>query len=89
MAISAVTTIEAGTTKSEMSGQQRADRDHQDEHADTVRSDVISWVRRLLERLADVVDVVGDAGQDVAARMAVEVRSGSRPSFWSTRWRRR
>ena len=38
-----------------------------------VRSDVMSWVRRLLEGLADVVDVVGDAAQQVAPRVRVEV----------------
>ena len=40
----------------------------------------------LLERLGDVVDVVGDAAQDVAARTrGRSSASGSRASFWSTR----
>ncbi len=39
----------------------------------TVRRDGDELGQALLERLADVVDVVGDAAQDVAARLAVEV----------------
>ena len=88
-----VTTSDAGTARSEIDGQERADREHQDQHADDRQERRDELGQALLERLADVVDVVGDAAQQVAARVAVEVaerqpaelvvdvaRAGGRPS---------
>ena len=47
--------------------------EHHDQHADDGEDRRDQLGQALLERLADVVDVVGDAAQDVAARLAVEV----------------
>ena len=54
-------------------GQQRADGEHHEEHADDGQEGGDELGQALLERLADVVDVVGDAAQQVTPRMAVEV----------------
>ena len=54
-------------------GQDRADRHHQDQHEDDRQQRGDELRQALLQRLADVVDVVGDATQQVAARVAVEV----------------
>ena len=51
----------------------RADRQHQDQHADDRQERRDQLGQALLERLADVVDVVGDAAEQVAARVVVEV----------------
>ena len=63
----------AGTARSEIDRQERADRQHHDQHADDRQQRRDELGQALLERLADVVDVVGDAAQEVAARVAVEV----------------
>ena len=78
--------------------QLRADEHHHHEHADDGQDRRDELREALLERLADVVDVVGDAAQDVAARVAVEVlerqpaqllvdvgRAADRPSAGSRR----
>ena len=44
----------------------------------SVSTDVSIWLQRLLEALGDVVDVVGDAAQQVAARLAVDVAERQR-----------
>ena len=56
--------------------QQRADPEHHQQDADdrAQRGDELG--ERLLERVRDVVDVVGDAAQRVAAGMRVEVAQG-------------
>ena len=64
--------------------EQRADREHHDQHADDREDRGDELGQALLERLADVVDVVGDAGQDVAAGLAVEVGERQPASFSST-----
>ena len=53
--------------------QDRIDREHQDQDPDDGQQRGDQLGQALLERLADVVDVVGDPAQDVAAGMAVEV----------------
>ena len=68
-----VTTIETGTAQQRDDRQDRADREHHDQHADDRQQRGDELGQALLERLADVVDVVGDAAQQVAARVAVEV----------------
>ena len=62
-------------------GEQRADREHHDQDADDGQDRRDQLGQALLERLADVVDVVGDAAQDVAARLAVEVRQRQAPEL--------
>ncbi len=54
-------------------GKDRADRQHQDEHADDREERGDELGQALLEGLADVVDVIRHATQDVASRVAVEV----------------
>ena len=68
-----VTTSDSGTASSEIDREDRADREHHDQHADDGQQRRDQLGQALLERLADVVDVVGDAAQQVAARVAVEV----------------
>ena len=53
--------------------QERADRQHHDQDADDREQRGDQLGQALLERLADVVDVVRDPAQQVAARVAVEV----------------
>ena len=72
-AISIVTTTESGTSSSEIDGEQRADREHHDEHADDGEHRRDDLREALLQRVGDVVDVVGHAREDVAARVVVEV----------------
>ena len=50
-----------------------ADPEHHEQDADHREEGGDQLGQALLERLGDVVDVVGDAAQDVAARLAVEV----------------
>ena len=64
---------ERGSTSSEIGREQRADREHHDQHADDGEHGGDDLREALLQRLRDVVDVVGHARQDVAARVAVEV----------------
>ena len=47
--------------------------EHHDDDADDRQRRADQLGERLLQRLLDVVDVVGDAGQDVAALARVEV----------------
>ena len=54
-------------------GEQRADRQHHDQHADDRQQRRDQLGQALLERLADVVDVVRDPAEDVAAGVRVEV----------------
>ncbi len=68
-----VTTIDSGTVSSEMTASNGLIQNMIAITPMIVQTAVISWVMRLLERVGDVVDVVGDAAQRVAARMAVEV----------------
>ena len=56
-------------------------REHHDQHADDGQDRRDELGQALLERLADVVDVVGDAAQDVAARVAVEVLERQAPQL--------
>ena len=53
--------------------QQRRDREHHDEHADDGEHRGEHLAERLLEALGDVVDVVGDPAEQVAAGLAVDV----------------
>ncbi len=54
-------------------GQQPADGEHHDEHADDRERGGDDLREALLQRLRDVVDVVGHAAEHVAARVVVEV----------------
>ena len=62
-----------GTAEQRDHREERADREHHDQHADDRQQRRDELGQALLERLADVVDVVGDAAQQVAAGMVVEV----------------
>jgi hypothetical protein len=53
--------------------EERTDPQHHRERADHREHRRHELVQALLERRSDVVDVIGDAAQDVAVRMAVEV----------------
>ena len=53
--------------------EQRRDRDHHDQHADERQRRREQLAQRLLQALREVVDVVGDPAQHVAARLAVDV----------------
>ena len=68
-----VTTSDAGHGEQRDQREDRADREHHDQHADDRQQRRDELGQALLERLADVVDVVGDAAQQVAARVVVEV----------------
>ena len=46
-----------------------------------VTTDVIDWVMRLLQGAGDVVDVVGDAAQDLAVRVRVKKAQGQPGEF--------
>ena len=54
-------------------GEDRRDHEHHREHADDGEHRGEQLAQRLLEALGDVVDVVGDPGQQVAAGLAVHV----------------
>ena len=56
--------------------QQRADGEHHDEHADDREGGGDQLGEALLQRRRDVVDVVGHAAEDIAARVLVEVLEG-------------
>ena len=53
--------------------EQRRDRDHHDEDADDRQRRREQLAHRLLQALGEVVDVVGDPAQHVAARLTVDV----------------
>ena len=53
--------------------QQRRDPEHHHQHADHGQQRGEQLAHRLLQRLADVVDVVGDPAEQLAARLLVEV----------------
>ena len=53
--------------------QQRRDREHHDRHADEGEERREDLADRLLQALGEVVDVVGDPAQQVAAGLAVDV----------------
>ena len=70
----AVTTIETGTVDQRDQRQQRRDRRTSSTSTPTtVSSEVSSWLSVCCRRLRDVVDVVGDPAEQLAARLAVEV----------------
>ena len=73
LAMRIVTTIEAGTARIEMTARIGLIVSIRMSTPTIVSSEVMSWVRLCCSDLADVVDVVGDAAQQVAARVAVEV----------------
>ena len=54
-------------------GQQRRDPEHHRQHADDGQQRGEQLAQGLLQRLGDVVDVVGDPAQQLAARLPVEV----------------
>ena len=54
-------------------GERQADRQHHDEHADNLRDGRNKLRHALVERLAERVDVVGDAAEHVALAVTVEV----------------
>ena len=54
-------------------GERQADRQHHDEHADNLRHRRDELGHALVERLAQRIDVVGDAAEHVALAVAVEV----------------
>ena len=68
-----VAKIDDGHDEQRDDGQERADQQHHDQHADDREQRRDELGQALLERLADVVDVVRDAAQQVAPGMAVEV----------------
>ena len=68
-----MTTSEAGTASSETTASSGLIVSIMIRTPTIVSSDVISWVRLCWSDCADVVDVVRDPAQQVAARMAVEV----------------
>ena len=82
--MSTVTAIDSGTVSSEITASSGLIVSIMISTPMTVSTDVISWVRVCWSELADVVDVVGDAAQDVAARVAVEVAQRQAASFSST-----
>ena len=53
--------------------QQRGDQEHHEQHADDGQHRGDHLAERLLQRLGQVVDVVGDPGQDLPAGLRVEV----------------
>ena len=75
-AMRTVTAIDSGTVISEITARSGLIVSIMIRTPMTVSTDVISWVRLCWSGLADVVDVVGDAAQDVAPRLAVEVGQG-------------
>ena len=54
-------------------GERQADRQHHDEDADNLRDGRNKLRHALVERLAERIDVVGDAAEHVALAVAVEV----------------
>jgi len=68
-----VSTNESGTQSTEMAASSGADRQHHDEHADDRERRRDDLREALLQRLRDVVDVVGHAAEHVAVGVVVEV----------------
>ena len=58
--------------------EQRRDREHHDRDADEQQHRREHLAQRLLQALRDVVDVVGDPAQQVAARLLVDVAERQR-----------
>ena len=74
LAICVVTTTDSGTATSAISASSGEMTNIITSTPTTVSSEVSSWLERLLQRLRDVVDVVGDPAEQLAARLVVEVR---------------
>ena len=72
-AISRVTTIDSGTVTSAISASSGEIQNIIASTPMTVSSEVSSWLIVCCRRLRDVVDVVGDAAEQLAARLGVEV----------------
>ena len=68
-----VTSIESGTVTSATSASSGEIDEHHRQHADDGQQRDEQLAHRLLQGLADVVDVVGDPRQQLAARLPVEV----------------
>ena len=68
-----VTIIEIGTETSATSASSGRDPEHHRQHREHGEQRGEQLAHRLLQRLADVVDVVGDPAQQLAARLLVEV----------------
>ena len=71
--IRAVTNIETGTETSAISASSGEIQNIIDEHRDHGQQRGEQLAHRLLQGLADVVDVVGDPAHQLAARLLVEV----------------
>ena len=69
----AATTIDSGTVTSAITASSGEIQNIIDQHADDGQQRREQLAHRLLQRLRDVVDVVGDPGQQLAARLPVEV----------------
>ncbi len=72
-AMRTVTTIDSGTVTSEIAASSGLIQKHHHQHAEDGEHRGEELAQPLLERGRHVVDVVGDAAQDVAVRVAVEV----------------
>ena len=72
-AMAMVTTTESGTVSSEIVASSQLIQNIMREHADDGEERRDDLREALLQRVGDVVDVVGHAREDVAARVAVEV----------------
>ena len=68
-----VTSTDSGIVTSAIDGEQRRDHEHHHQHADHREQRGEQLAQRLLQALGDVVDVVGDPAEQLAARLPVEV----------------